>query len=294
MSILLQADTRLIVQGMTGRQGQFHTQQMLEYGTQIVAGVTPGKGGTTVLGCPVFDTVKEAVTQTNANASIIFVPPAVAAEALFEAIDSNLSFVVCISEGIPVLDMIRVKQYAEGKTTRLVGPNSPGVITPGIGKAGIMPGMIHKPGHIGIVSRSGTLTYEAVHQVTEQGLGQSTVVGIGGDPVKGMDFIDVLDLFEKDEQTEAVVMIGEIGGSSEQAAATWIKQHMSKPVIAYVAGRIAPPGKRMGHAGAIISGNSGTALAKIDYLRSHGVHIAESLDQIGVELVRCLAHTSQP
>ncbi|MDW7655836.1 MAG: succinate--CoA ligase subunit alpha [Bacillota bacterium] len=281
MSILIDAQTRLLVQGITGRQGRFHTEQMLAYGTHIVAGVTPGKGGTVVEGVPVFDTVAEAVEVTGANASLVFVPPSVAADSLYEAIDSRLSPIICISEGIPVLDMISIRRHAAQTGVLLIGPNCPGVITPGQCKAGIMPGAIHKPGPVGVVSRSGTLTYEAVHQLTQHGLGQSTVVGIGGDPVKGMDFIDVLRLFEADSQTRSVVLIGEIGGSSEQAAAAWIARNMTKPVVAYIAGHSAPPGKRMGHAGAIITGKGGTAAAKIIELQAQGIHIAASLDKIG-------------
>lgn len=289
MSILINAQTRLLVQGITGRQGRFHTTQMLAYGTQVVAGVTPGKGGTSVEGVPVFDTVAEAVEATGANTSIVFVPPSVAADSLFEAIDSRLSPLICISEGIPVLDMIQVRRHAAQAGVLLVGPNSPGVITPGQCKAGIMPGSIHKPGPVGVVSRSGTLTYEAVHQLTQSGLGQSSVVGIGGDPVKGMDFVDVLRLFEVDSQTRAVVLIGEIGGGSEQEAAAWIAANMTKPVVAYIAGQSAPPGRRMGHAGAIITGAGATAAAKIAELQAQGIRMAASLDRIGRTVCDVLA-----
>jgi succinyl-CoA synthetase alpha subunit len=289
MSILIDAQTCLLVQGITGRQGRFHTAQMLSYGTKVVAGVTPGKGGDVVEGIPVFDTVAEAVSMTGAQASIVFVPPSVAADSLYEAIDSRISPIICISEGIPVLDMIRVRRHATQAGVLLVGPNSPGVITPGQSKAGIMPGAIHKPGFVGVVSRSGTLTYEAVYQLTQFGLGQSSVVGIGGDPVKGMDFVDVLRLFEADSQTRAVVMIGEIGGNSEQLAAAWIAANMTKPVIAYIAGQSAPPGRRMGHAGAIITGAGATAAVKTAELQAQGIHMAASLDRIGQTMRDVLA-----
>ncbi|MCK9252965.1 MAG: succinate--CoA ligase subunit alpha [Clostridiales bacterium] len=281
MSILVDAQTRLLVQGITGRQGRFHAEQMLEYGTQVVAGVTPGKSGSTVQNVAVFDTVADAVAATGANASIVFVPPSVAADSLYEAIDSKLSPIICISEGIPVLDMIRIKHHASTAGVRLIGPNCPGIITPGQSKVGIMPGAIHEPGSIGVISRSGTLTYEAVYQLTQHGLGQSTVVGIGGDPVKGMDFVDVLQMFESDSQTHAVVMIGEIGGNSEQMAAAWIAKNMTKPVVAYIAGKSAPPGRRMGHAGAIITGAGATAEAKITALQNQGIRMVSSLDRIG-------------
>ncbi|GAB6935786.1 succinate--CoA ligase subunit alpha [Calditerricola yamamurae] len=288
MSILINKDTKVIVQGITGSQGLFHTKQMIEYGTKIVGGVTPGKGGMEVEGVPVFDTVAEAVEQTGANASVIYVPPAFAADAIMEAVDAGLELVVCITEGIPVLDMVKVKRYLEGKKTRLIGPNCPGVITPGECKIGIMPGYIHAPGHVGIVSRSGTLTYEAVHQLTARGIGQSTAVGIGGDPVKGTEFIDVLRMFEEDPDTYAVILIGEIGGTAEEEAAEWIQANMSKPVVGFIGGQTAPPGKRMGHAGAIISGGKGTAAEKIAKLEACGVRVAKTPAVIGETLVEVL------
>lgn len=288
MSILVNSDTRLIVQGITGSQGRWHTEQMLAYGTKIVAGVTPGKGGEQVCGVPVYNTVAQAVRETGANASIIYVPPAFAADSILEAVDAGLPLVICITEGIPVLDMVKVRRYMEGKPTRLIGPNCPGVITPGECKAGIMPGAIHMRGHVGVISRSGTLTYEAVRQLTTEGIGQSTAVGIGGDPVKGTGFIDVLELFNRDPDTLGVVMIGEIGGNGEQEAARWIKENMKKPVTAFVAGRTAPPGRRMGHAGAIISGGGGTADEKIAVLRSCGIHVAETPDVIGRTMAAAL------
>jgi succinyl-CoA synthetase alpha subunit len=288
MSILADKNTRLLVQGITGAQGRFHTGQMLAYGSNIVAGVTPRKGGARVEGIPVFDTVEEAARSTGANASVIFVPPAAAADSILEAVDARLDFTVCITEGIPVLDMVRVKRHMQDKTTKLIGPNCPGVISPDLCKAGIMPGNIHRRGHVGVVSRSGTLTYEAVDQLTRLGLGQSTAIGIGGDPVKGLGFTDVLSLFEADPDTCAVVLIGEIGGEEEQKAAAWIKNHMSKPVVAFIAGKTAPSGKRMGHAGAIISGARGTASQKIQALEASGVAVAKTLDEIGPILVRTL------
>ena len=274
MSILVDKDTRLIVQGITGREGEFHTRQMLDYGTNIVAGVTPGKGGGWVAGIPVFDTMAEAVHTTEANASIIYVPARFAPDAILEAADAGVRLIVCITEGIPVLDMIKVRAYLECKDTRLIGPNCPGLITPGEAKVGIMPGHIHTPGPVGLVSRSGTLTYEVVYALTEKGLGQSTAIGIGGDPIIGTDFIDVLRLFEEDPQTEQVVLIGEIGGTDEQRAAEFIAQHMTKPVTAFIAGQTAPPGKRMGHAGAIIEGGEGTAAEKIAAFEAVGVRVA--------------------
>ncbi|RME82704.1 MAG: succinate--CoA ligase subunit alpha [Caldilineae bacterium] len=274
MSILVNKNTRLIVQGLTGREGRFHAEQMIAYGTNIVAGVTPGKGGQEVLGVPVFNTVAEARQATDANASIIYVPARFAADAILEAADAGLELVVCITEGIPVLDMITVRAYLDTVHTRLIGPNCPGVITPGEAKVGIMPGNIHKPGPVGVVSRSGTLTYEAVAALSDMGIGQSTVVGIGGDPIIGTKFIDVLRLFEEDPDTRHVVMIGEIGGSDEEVAAEYIATHMKTPVTGFIAGQTAPPGKRMGHAGAIISGGKGTAAEKIKARASAGVPVA--------------------
>ncbi len=280
MSILVNKDTRLVVQGITGREGRFHTQQMLAYGTNVVAGVTPGKGGLEVEGVPVFDTVREAVQETGANTSIIYVPARFAPDAILEAADAGIRLVVCITEGIPVMDMVRVRRYLEDVDTRLIGPNCPGVITPGESKVGIMPGHIHTPGPVGIVSRSGTLTYEAVYALTHRGIGQSTVVGIGGDPIVGTTFLDVLQMFEADPQTKAVVLIGEIGGTEEERAAEYIKTSMTKPVVGFIAGQTAPPGKRMGHAGAIISGGTGTAAEKIAALREAGVAVARHPEEI--------------
>ena len=288
MSIFINKDTKVLVQGITGSVGAFHTKQMLEYGTKIVGGVTPGKAGSKVEGVPVFNTVTEAVKATGANASVIYVPPAFAADAICEAFDAGLDIVICITEGIPILDMVKAKRFMDGKKTRLVGPNCPGVITPGECKIGIMPGYIHKPGTIGIVSKSGTLTYEAVHQVTSIGLGQSTCIGIGGDPINGTNFIDVLSAFQADPKTEAVIMIGEIGGTAEEEAAAYVKAKMTKPVVGFVAGQTAPKGKRMGHAGAIISGGKGTAAEKIEAFRAAGISVSETPSDMGRTLARRL------
>lgn len=288
MSILINKNTRLIVQGITGEQGRFHTKQMLDYGTKIVAGVTPGKGGMDVFGVPVYDTVLEAVEHTSANTSIIYVPPAFAADSIIEAIDAQVDLVVCITEGIPVLDMARVKNYLAGKKTRLIGPNCPGLITPDESKVGILPGYICKKGHVGIVSRSGTLTYEAINQLTQEHIGQSSAVGIGGDPIKGTGFVDVLRMFQEDPETYAVILVGEIGGTGEEEAAEFIRDHMTKPVAAFISGQTAPKGKRMGHAGAIISGGKGTAKGKIEALESVGVKVASTPDMIGKTLIQTI------
>jgi succinyl-CoA synthetase alpha subunit len=284
MSVLVGRDTRVLTQGITGATGQLHTRLCREYGTQMVAGVTPGRGGTDFEGIPIFDTVTQAVAATGANASVIYVPPAGAADAIMEATDAGLPLVVCITEGVPVQDMVRVKRFMEGRPTRLIGPNCPGIITPGACKIGIMPGYIHKPGRVGVVSRSGTLTYEAVHQLTLLGIGQSTCIGIGGDPIIGTGFVDALRLFNDDAGTDAVVMIGEIGGSAEEEAAAFIREHVKKPVVGFIAGQTAPKGKRMGHAGAIISGGKGTATEKIAALRAAGVRVAEGPSVLGKTL----------
>ncbi len=288
MSVFVNKDSKVIVQGITGSTARFHTKQMLEYGTKIVGGVTPGKGGTEAEGVPVFNTVIEAKEATGANVSVIYVPAPFAADSILEAVDAELDLVICITEHIPVLDMVKVKRYMEGKKTRLIGPNCPGVITPEECKVGIMPGYIHRKGHIGVVSRSGTLTYEAVHQLTQEGFGQSTAVGIGGDPVNGTDFIDVLKAFNEDPETYAVIMIGEIGGTAEEEAAQWVKENMTKPVTGFIGGRTAPPGKRMGHAGAIISGGKGTADEKIRVLNECGIKVAETPAVMGETMLSVL------
>jgi succinyl-CoA synthetase alpha subunit len=282
MSIFVDNNTRLLVQGITGKEGQFHARQCVAYGTNVVAGVTPGKGGQKMDDVPVFNTVKEAVEQTGANCSMVFVPPAFAADAIMEATDASVELIVAITEGIPVLDMMKVKNYMKGSASRLIGPNCPGIITPGQCKVGIMPGPIHTPGGpIGVVSRSGTLTYEVVYQLTSQGIGQTTCIGIGGDPVNGTNFIDCLDAFEKDSETTGIVMVGEIGGTAEEEASEFITQNVTKPVVGFIAGLTAPPGRRMGHAGAIVSGGSGTAQGKIDAMKAAGIHICENLGTFG-------------
>ena len=297
MSVLVNKNTRLLVQGITGSEGTFHTSQMLEYGTNVVAGVTPGKGGEDYNGnetnnfvrpVPVFNTVKDAVANTKADVSIIFVPPAFASDAILEAIDAKIDLVICITEGIPVADMIRVKSALDRSNTRLIGPNCPGIITPGEAKIGIMPGFIHSRGKVGLVSRSGTLTYEAVKQLTDVGLGQSTCIGIGGDPIIGTQFIDAIKLFNEDPETECIVMIGEIGGNAEELAAEYIKNHVKKPVVGFIAGRTAPPGRRMGHAGAIISGGKGTAEGKIEKMKEAGIHVVDTPGTLGVTAKKAL------
>lgn len=288
MSVLVNKNTKVITQGITGKSGAYHTLACKEYGTQMVAGVTPGKGGQKFEGIPLFDTVHQAKDETGANVSIIYVPPPFAADAIMEAVDADLDLVICITEGIPVLDMLKVSTYMQGRRTRLIGPNCPGIITPGEAKIGIMPGFIHKPGTIGVVSRSGTLTYEAVFQLTNLGLGQSTCIGIGGDPLNGTNFIDCMNLFNQDPDTEAVVMIGEIGGSAEVEAAQWIKANCKKPVVSFIAGATAPPGRRMGHAGAIISGGDDTAEAKFKALEAAGIHTVRSPHELGAKMKEVL------
>ena len=288
MSILVDENTRLLVQGITGSEGSFHTQRCIEYGTKVVAGVTPGKGGSQHLGVPVFNTVEKAMAETGANASLMFVPPAFAADGILEAIDAGMSLVVCITEGIPVLDMVKVHRYLKGKPTRLIGPNCPGVMSPGKCKAGIMVGEIHLPGNVGVISRSGTLTYDVVSQLTSLGIGQSTCVGIGGDALPGSTFVDILELFEADQDTKAVVLIGEIGGTMEQEAAEFISHKMTKPVVAFIAGSTAPPGKRMGHAGAIITGSAGKASEKIKALSQAGATIAPNPAEVGLTTKKVL------
>ena len=281
MSVLVDKSTRLVVQGITGKEGTFHTKQMIEYGTNVVGGVTPGKGGTTHEGIPVFNTVADAVKEAGANASVIYVPPSFAADAVMEAADAGIPVVVCITEGIPTLDMVKVKEYLKDKSTRLIGPNCPGIISPGKCKIGIMPGHIHREGNIGVVSRSGTLTYEAVGQLTALGLGQSSAIGIGGDPIVGTTHVDALRLFQADDETVGIVMIGEIGGSAEEEAAAFAKENVTKPIVAFIAGQTAPPGRRMGHAGAIIAGGKGTAAEKMKALAEAGIHVVKSPADIG-------------
>jgi len=287
MSVWLNSKSKIVVQGITGKNGQFHSKQMLDYGTKLIGGVTPGKGGQETLGVPIWNTMDEAV-DAGANVSCVFVPPPFAADAIMESADSGVDLIVAITEGIPALDMVKVKKYISSKDVRLIGPNCPGIITPGESKVGIMPGHIHRRGDVGVISRSGTLTYEAVNQVTEKGLGQSTCIGIGGDPVNGTNFVDCLEAFEKDDKTKSIIMIGEIGGTAEEMASEYVKEHVSKPVVGFIAGRTAPPGKRMGHAGAIISGGKGTASEKMKAMKRAGIHVTENPADLGKTLEEIL------
>jgi len=293
MAILVDKNTRLIVQGLTGREGTFHAKACADYGTKVVGGVTPGKGGSTHEGWPIFNSVQEAVDKTGANAAVIFVPPPFAADAIMEAADAEVELIVCITEGIPTLDMVRAWEFLQDRRSRLIGPNCPGIISPGKAKIGIMPGHIHREGNVGIVSRSGTLTYEAVYQLTTRGMGQSTAIGIGGDPIIGTNFVDARDLFNRDSQTEAIIMIGEIGGDAEETAADFVKAHVKKPVIGFIAGQTAPPGRRMGHAGAIISGGKGTAAEKIKAMEAAGIRVAKSPAQIGETVIAAMGVTAR-